>query len=177
MKRAIHLFPRFENQTQIDDLRAQYDPLHALIPPHLTLVFPFDSDLSTAALEAHIHQAIQGIAAFPLELHGITGGGHGYLFLNVKRGNDTIIHLHDRLYTGPLRPNLLRTVPYIPHLTVGRFDPSDGRGFHQALADTATFTDTFTTTITELHVERIAPDDRSELELTIPLTTPSCSPS
>lgn len=44
MLRAIHLFPKFLNSHIIDALRAKYDPLVQLIPPHITLVFPFNSD-------------------------------------------------------------------------------------------------------------------------------------
>jgi 2'-5' RNA ligase len=39
--------------------------------------------------------------------------------LNVKKGNDELIKIHDRLYTGILREYLVRDISYIPHITVG----------------------------------------------------------
>ena len=58
-----------------------------------------------------------------------------YLFLNVKQGNDALIALHDRLYTGPLEPHLSRRHTFVPHLTVGRV--ADRHGFETALAEAA----------------------------------------
>src|SRR5262249_52146904 len=39
--------------------RAAYDPFATFIPPHITLVFPFESDLTAADLEAHIWSAVR----------------------------------------------------------------------------------------------------------------------
>ena len=52
--RAIHIFPEFSNMESIDNLRAKYDPLFSLIQPHVTLVFPFESTITTAVLAQHV---------------------------------------------------------------------------------------------------------------------------
>jgi 2'-5' RNA ligase len=42
-----------------------------------------------------------------------------YVFLVPDQGNAEIALLHDRLYTGNLRPHLRLDLPYIPHITIG----------------------------------------------------------
>ena len=41
---AIHVFPEFEGLDVIEAVRAELDPLFGLIPPHVTLVFPFEAE-------------------------------------------------------------------------------------------------------------------------------------
>jgi hypothetical protein len=43
--RTIMIFPEFHNMDVIHFYRKQYDPLSALVKPHITLVFPFQSSL------------------------------------------------------------------------------------------------------------------------------------
>lgn len=137
------------------------------MPPHLTLVFPFASDLTTAALEAHVAAAVEGIGPFPVELRGVTGEGDEYLFLNVKRGNDPLIALHDRLYTGPLAPFLSPRHTFVPHLTVGRLERP--AAFAVALAQAARLGETFATVVREVAVYRIGADETRAVERVVPL--------
>lgn len=44
--RTIMIFPEFENIDVINDIRKKYDPLANLVLPHITLVFPFDSEFN-----------------------------------------------------------------------------------------------------------------------------------
>lgn len=48
--RTIIIFPEFENIDIINNIRKKYDPLADLILPHITLVFPFDSEMSNEKL-------------------------------------------------------------------------------------------------------------------------------
>ena len=48
--RTIMIFPEFENMEIIDNIRKQYDPLAELVRPHITLVFPFESQISNEEL-------------------------------------------------------------------------------------------------------------------------------
>jgi len=96
MKRAIVLFPKFNNIDSIQAVRERFDPLASFIAPHITLVFPFECELSTQEIGDHVRRAIEGVKRFPVQLSSVTGDFRdGYLFLNVKRGNDSIIDLHD----------------------------------------------------------------------------------
>src|SRR6185437_16315838 len=96
---AIIIFPEFapEQRALIDRLRAAYDPLASAIAPHITLVFPFEAPLSADGLLTHMRASVATMTPFEIELRGVTGQEDEYLFLNVKRGNDQIIALHDRL--------------------------------------------------------------------------------
>ena len=50
LKRTIMIFPQFSNQRIIDEIREKYDPLHNLVKPHITLMFPFENDISNTLL-------------------------------------------------------------------------------------------------------------------------------
>ena len=46
-ERTIMIFPKFGRMEVIYEIRDKYDPLSKLIRPHITLVFPFASEIST----------------------------------------------------------------------------------------------------------------------------------
>ena len=164
MKRAIVLFPKFSNIEAIQAVRERFDPLANYITPHITLVFPFESALSTEELKAHLCHTLAGMKQFTVNLNGVTGDFRdGYLFLNVKQGNDSIIDLHDRLYSGALEPFLLRKVTYCPHITVGRVE--EPSAFDLALEELAGFQERFVADIDKIYVENIDLSDRSTIEL------------
>ena len=68
MKRAIILFPSFDNINIIKSVREKYDPLANYIAPHITIVFPFDSDISTDDLKSHFNKVLKGIKKFNVQL-------------------------------------------------------------------------------------------------------------
>lgn len=165
--RSILLFPQFENREKIDALREQYDPLVGHVGPHVTVVFPFESEIGTEELRRHVVQAVNGIVPFAMVFQGVTGADGGYLFLNVKRGNDQVIELHDRLYTGLLQEFLHRKVTYVPHITVGKL--KDEQSFEAALAATEGWDEVFETVIEQVIVEIIAENGDSIVEFEVPL--------
>ena len=168
MKRAIVIFPKFDNIDAIQAVRERFDPLAGYIAPHITLVFPFESTLLTEELRIHMARALKGVKRFSVQLRGITGDFRdGYLFINVKRGNDSIIDLHDRLYQGALEPFLFRKVTYCPHITVGRLEQQTE--FDQALEELAGFSEQFEAEIDRISVENIDSDERSTIELVFDL--------
>jgi 2'-5' RNA ligase len=83
-------------------------------------VFPFEDPISDRDLEAHLQALASQVSAFDVTLAGITAHENEYLFLNVKRGNDAVIHLHDVLHSGALAGHLVRSHTFVPHITVGR---------------------------------------------------------
>lgn len=168
MKRAIILFPDFYNMDMIQEIRGNYDPLVHRIAPHLTLVFPFESDLSTDALQRHCDSSLKGMRSFHILLKGITGDFRdGYIFLNVKEGNDSIIELHDRLYSGVLERFLCRKMTYCPHLTVGNLQ--NPRDFENALNRLSRCEETFEAVIDKVCVECIDDLEKSKAELSFGL--------
>lgn len=163
MKRAIVLFPKFHNIEAIQAVRERFDPLANYIAPHITLVFPFECALSAEELRAHLHTAFAGAKKFNVRLSGVTGDVRdGYLFLNVKQGNDEIIDLHDRLYSGALESFLYRKVTYCPHVTVGRIEQQDA--FDLALEELADFQECFEIEIDRIYVENIDSREQSRTE-------------
>lgn len=168
MKRAIVLFPKFNNIDDIHAIRERFDPLASYIAPHITLVFLFESELSTEELREHLACVLEGVKKFNVRLNGITGDFRDdYLFLNVKRGNDEIIDLHDRLYCGVLEPFLFRKVTYCPHMTVGRVE--EKTEFEKALEKLGDFSERFDAQIDQVYVENIDSSDQSTIEFSYEL--------
>lgn len=160
--RSICIFPEFHNVEEIEVLREKYDPLHSFIPPHITLVHPFMSNLTLHELIEHINSCLVGIKPFEIRLQNVTGAPDHYLFLNVKKGNDSIIELRDRLYSGILEKYLVRDLSYMPHLTVGKLNTE--REFNKALDVTLSFKTEFAATAYKIAVEQIAEDGTSIIE-------------
>ena len=48
--RTIMIFPEFDNIDIIDEIREKYDPLSELVRPHITIVFPFEMDITNEEL-------------------------------------------------------------------------------------------------------------------------------
>jgi 2'-5' RNA ligase len=151
--RAIVIFPTFADAAPIERLRNAYDPLADFIAPHITLVFPFTSAIATEALAAHMRRATRDLAPFEVTLREVTGHTEEYLFLNVKRGADQLVALHDHLYSGILTRYLAPDHTFTPHLTVGRL-PTTER-FALALIDARRMTAQFLVRVEEIVAYRI----------------------
>ncbi|MCA8959459.1 MAG: 2'-5' RNA ligase family protein [Planctomycetes bacterium] len=168
-KRVVVAFPSVINGPEWSEIRAvreRYDPLARLVAAHLTLVYPFEDPASDEVLRAHVIRATSGIAAFDVVLGGVTAHENEVLFLNVKVGNDAIVHLHDVLYAGLLAPHLARQHTFVPHLTVGRLSPSD---LAVALEATAGLTSPIRARVDRVSVYRIDPDGRRPVLFEVPL--------
>jgi len=166
--RCILLFPEFSNMQVIDRIRAQYDPAAKLVPPHITLVFPFESDISTADLHAHMTHALASASPFEVELSGITPAPGGYLFLHIQKGAAEITALHEKLYAGilsPFYPDWSHT--FLPHMTVGHFQ--DDAQLQSAANKLKDLTDQFQAVINTVYVEIIGNNENSTIELSVPL--------
>lgn len=168
MKRAIILFPSFDNIDVIKSIREKYDPLASCIAPHITIVFPFDSYISTEDLKSHFNKVLKGVKKFNVQLKDFTGDfREGYLFLNVKKGNDNIIELHDKLYSGILENFLFRKITYCPHLTVGRLH--EEIEFDKALYELSCYEESFEAVIDKIYIENIDNMERSTIEFSFDL--------
>jgi 2'-5' RNA ligase len=166
---AVVIFPTFPpaQRQAIDRIRAAYDPLAPKIDPHITLVFPFEATITQADLLTHMRQAVELVDSFEIELRSVTGQENAWLFLNVKRGNDQITALHDRLYSGPLAPYYDPRYTYVPHLTVGHV--TRGELFETALRDAVRLTDTFLATVREITAYCISPSGARGEQYHVPL--------
>jgi 2'-5' RNA ligase len=167
--RVVVAFPRIDSAVeweQILSVRERFDPLAGTMAPHLTLVFPFEDPMTDLALEQHVRRAVAGQPRFSVTLGEITAHENEYLFLNVKRGNDTLIQLHDALYTGALAAHLVRLHTFVPHLTVGRLAPAD---LPAALDATAHLTGPIQANVDAITIYRVEPDGERPVVVELPL--------
>lgn len=161
VKRTIMIFPEFENMSIIDDIRDKYDPVAKLVRPHVTLVFPFESELSNGELEAYLSNSIKGMKEFKLELQGFDKEEEeygNYLFLNVVSGKDEIIKMHDKLYEGELK-KFRFPKEYNPHMTVGKLPSVEL--LHKAFDDVRGINEKFSTIVKKVSVEVIGKHEES----------------
>ncbi|CAN7368625.1 2'-5' RNA ligase family protein [Rossellomorea sp. LjRoot5] len=167
MKRAIHIFPSFHSVEKIQEIRNRYDPLSDKIPPHITLVFPFESFIPQSEILAHIESVAKHISPFSLTLKDVTGFGGEFLFLNVKKGNDFLIELHDELYKGILAPYRDPHFTYSPHITLGR--PGNREEYITALKKYKDWRESYHTEVTEITLEQIGEDNVANVIGRVPL--------
>lgn len=103
----------------ITPVREKFDPIHNLISPHLTLVFPFDAEQSLDELVAAIRAETDQIEQIRIDLSSI---GDFYpkdpVIYWAINDNRQLTDLHFRLHVrlGLAVPHKV----YIPHVTVAR---------------------------------------------------------
>ncbi|MGE7881937.1 2'-5' RNA ligase family protein [Bacillus sp. NPDC094077] len=165
--RTILLFLNNMSINVIEAIRKKHDPLFGLIPPHITIVFPFESPISNDKLKLHILNVSKGIQKIEIEFaNQITSEGE-YLFLRVEKGKEQIKELHDILYTGPLFQFLERDIPYIPHVTAGRKESAELVA--KVVKDIPSFHEKLNCVIDRISVERIGENGESIIEFEVPL--------
>ncbi len=117
---AVAWFPRFEGLAQLEAFRARHDPMAALIPAHVSLVFPFPTALTRLQVEAHVKRVVADWPPIPVSFRAVRMHANEFVFLMASRGADAIVALHDRLYSRSLLPYLRRDLAYEPHITIAR---------------------------------------------------------
>lgn len=88
--RTIMIFPEFHNMDVIHFYRDQYDPLSAFVRPHITLVFPFQSNMSNDRLDKHIKDKLMNIKSFELILHGVSKNDRTTRGINHNKRTQTV---------------------------------------------------------------------------------------
>lgn len=169
-KRVIVAFPKMADTSAwqaVLALRERFDPLATKVPPHLTLVSPFEDSLSDEALARHMRDAVTKLRAFDVVLREVTAHEGEYLFLNVKRGTDALIELREALHTGTLAVHRARTHTFVPHLTIGRVSETD---LPAALEATSGLTAPMAGKIDSIAVYKIEPDGKRPILFEVPLT-------
>ena len=159
--RTIMIFPEFENIDAINDIRKKYDPLADLVLPHITLVFPFDSDLTNEELNLYLQECLSDIHPFKVKLEGFSKQEdryENYLFLNVVQGMDVIKRIHDMIYKDKLKQFDVG-YDYVPHMTVGKV--SSMELLDKAFDDVNKCNDEFSTIVKKISVEMIGEHEES----------------
>jgi 2'-5' RNA ligase len=166
MQRALVVFPQANQFDVVERMRRRYDPQARLIAAHVTIVFPFDDPIPDADLRAHIVEATSGLAPFTVRFGGVTTADD-YIFLTPTTGVDRLMALHNRLYTGPLVRHRSRTLPYQPHVTLGRVPEPGAQAeavdiMRNSIAD-------FDAEVSAVCVFRLTAADQGAIDATIPL--------
>ena len=154
-KRDILIFPNFEDTYKIENIRKQYDQLYGIIPPHITLAFPFDSQMENSKLKKLLTEVLKNIKPFEIEMEGVSLRKDdkiktNYIFLNLKKGQEKILNIHNLIYEKVLQTKLNFT--YVPHITLG-----------------CTVNDKFKTIVDRIFVESIGENEESNIEFEIVL--------
>ncbi len=159
--RTIMIFPNFSNMEAIDLIRKKYDPLANLVRPHITIVFPFDLEVSNDDLSHILDTRLDGIAPFEIELQGFhkcEDRFGNYLFLDMVKGSDMVTSIHDALYNNEFR-NCNFALPYVPHITVGKLSNIDA--LNKAYEDIKDDRSKFVSVVDKISVEMIGENEES----------------
>ena len=152
MKRDILIFPKFKNIHLIQDIRKDYDKLANLIPPHITIVFPFTNSMTNVVLIEKIKKCVKNIKSFKIKFKGISLNNENLIFLNCIYGNEEIINLHNKIYNEVLSSHLNKSIKYTPHITLGKVNNID------FLKD---FEYEFEDIVDQIVIEEIGPNEES----------------
>lgn len=160
MQRTIMIFPQFDNIDVINRIRDKYDPLAKLVKPHITIVFPFDSEITNEQLEEILNSCIKE-KSFEIVMHGFSKQMDrfgNYLFLDMEKGNDIVESLHNRLYKEYFKIYNLG-LPYKPHITVGKL--GNIQELNKAFESVSHIDDKFITVVDKISVEMIGENEES----------------
>ena len=117
--RDMILFPKFNNEDRIQNIRKDCDDLYDCIDPHITIVFPFSDDISDIELVEKVKSIVMKEKTFRVKFSGISFSDDDYIFLNCIKGTEQIKRLHDLIYSKVLKSHLSNR-KYIPHITLGQ---------------------------------------------------------
>lgn len=162
-KRDVLIFPKFNNIDKIQNIRRQYDELSDIIPPHITLVFPFERDFSDEFLQEQLTTICKKYRKFKIKCHGITLEkderiNKYFIFLNIIEGESIIRDISGEIYNKIFNKNIPND--YIPHITLGTVD----RKIDIELNDY------FETIIEHIEVEYIGENEESIIRFSINLS-------
>jgi len=113
---GVVIFPEADT-TQVEQFRADWDPLADAVAAHITIVFPLDWPGSASDMGAVLAEVASDHASFAIELNQPTIWDGEYLFLLADEGKDRIARLHGDAYAH-LR--IAAPARFVPHMTVGR---------------------------------------------------------
>jgi len=162
-KRDILIFPKFKNIDKIQEVRKKYDELAEILPPHITLAFPFESEMSNLELKRKLEDILINVKPFKIKCNGITMEkdfriNTYYIFLNIIEGKDEIIKIHNEIYKNIL---FIET-KYTPHITLGNIDN---------INENIDLTEEFETIVDSVVIESIGDNEESNIEFEIKLNS------
>ena len=120
---CVPIFPA-PARAWLQDRRAKHDPKHfQLVAPHVTLIFPSWA-LPEDSFVAHVSSCLRGVRGAPVAFSStqvFRERGAALVYLVASVGSDWLNRIHVKLHSGPLALERRQDIPYVPHITVGRF--------------------------------------------------------
>jgi len=162
-RRDILIIPNFEEIEEIQEIRKKYDELYKIIPPHITLAFPFKDEISNGDLKIKLKELLKDVKPFKVRCKGISLEEDKkvetfYIFLNILEGKETIKYLNKKIYTEILKKPIIEN--YKPHITLGNTNnPNEKIELNKE----------FETVVDRIIVERIGENEESIIEFEIDL--------
>ncbi|SDX44158.1 YjcG family protein [Salimicrobium album] len=121
MKYGIAIFPSKKVQDEANSYRKRYDSHYALVPPHITLKYPFESD--DEEIERTIIPALDEIAkkTRPIDIEvkkvGSFKPAANVLYLKIEP-NEDLHRLSEKMHEGALEGEREHT--FVPHITIAQ---------------------------------------------------------
>lgn len=164
-KRDILIIPKFSNIHKIQMIREKYDELFDIIEPHITLAFPFKSNISNEKLKQQLTNIIKNINPFRIKCKGITLRKDKrintyYIFLNIVEGKEIIKEINHRIYENILNNIDVKKYNYEPHITLGTTNNPNEK---------IELNEEFETIVDSIVVEQIGENEESIIEFEINL--------
>lgn len=128
------IFVNEEVEEAIREIYNRYNPIASYVRPHLTLLFPLETDLKPRDIHLHFEAVVSGADSFDIGFDGVKLGTTELLiYLEVSQGAEQLRLLNNELYGGPFKRFLRKDLPFYPHLTLGRFEREADikRAYHQ----------------------------------------------
>ena len=167
---AVAWFPSFAGMDRIEAFRREHDPVADRIAAHLTLVFPFPTQLTALQVETHVRRIASKWPPIPVTFRHVRLHANEFIFLMAGRGAASVAALHDKLYTRSLLSALRRDLPYEPHITLARYAELDRlEAAFEAARDT--FREDFSDVLHEVALLAVGDDGRIETLQRIALHT------
>ncbi len=170
-RRAIVWFPPFPIDSPIEEFRRRHDPLADALPAHVTLVFPFPTNLTVTQIATHIRRVVGNWPALPVSFRDVESIVGEFVVLMLRERAEAIIALHDKLYGGILKTHLRDDIEYQPHVTLGRVTGHPARADFTALT-AAAMRDArgeWRCVLRELAIVTISQDGTITIDKTVPL--------
>ncbi|MCB0193057.1 MAG: 2'-5' RNA ligase family protein [Anaerolineae bacterium] len=109
--------------TAVNYYRQKYDPLVTALPPHISILSPFEFSDPPEILYNHLRDVGEMFAPIKVSITGWDSYRHidYQIRLPVLAGKEVIIDLHENVLTGPLRYCPGQDKDYSPHIAIGKF--------------------------------------------------------
>ena len=164
-KRDILIIPKFNNIYKIQMIREKYDELFDIIEPHITLAFPFRSNISNEKLRQQLTDIIRDINPFRIKCKGLTLRKDKkintyYIFLNIVEGKEIINEINHKIYENILRDVDIKKYNYEPHITLGTTNNANEK---------IELNEEFETIVESIVVEQIGKNEESIIKFKINL--------